>query len=586
MSSPDSPFESYSNALLEEGVARIEGLSELVAHLARAGITVDGKEHRFVVFDESAVSRDGQGNVTGLEDTAADILLGGGGSDILQGKAGNDVIDGDRWLDVRIRINDAQGREIGWSDNLSGKVYSAAGALLYGGRTLDSLMFDRTLNPGQLSIVREILDGDPLDTAVDQAVYRGNRAEYEIEHNEDGSVTVRHAAPVAGGFDDGTDRLFNIERLVFADGTVSLVAPDIVGTEGADVLAGGDLRDRIFGLGGDDVLLGGAGNDRMDGGLGNDYLDGGAGADQMAGGEDNDFMVGGAGDDQLAGDGGHDVLRGDAGNDRIAGGLGDDYLDGGDGDDQLLGEQGNDFLVGGAGNDQMAGGDGDDILRGDAGNDRLDGGLGTDYLDGGAGDDQLIGGQGNDFLDGGAGADHMAGGEGDDTYLVDSDADVIVEQAGEGVDWVRSSVASHGLAANVDNLVLMGSAVRGVGNELANWMAGNELDNVLIGNGGDDVLNGGRGNDILIGGEGHDIFVFHESFGHDRVDDFDAGIDGGQDRIDISALGITAADFEALVAITTSAGATLVTIGGQTISFTGVDGIGGNAITQSDFMLA
>ena len=637
---PSSPFESYSNALLEEGVARIAGLSELVAHLARSGITVAGKEHRFVVFDESAVSRDGQGNVTGLEDTAADILLGGGGSDILQGKAGNDVIDGDRWLDVRIRINDAQGREIGWSDNLSGKVYSAAGALLYGGRTLDSLMFDRTLNPGQLSIVREILDGDPLDTAVDQAVYRGNRAEYEIEHNGDGSVTVRHAAPVAGGFDDGTDRLFNIERLVFADGTVSLVAPDIVGTEGADVLAGGDLRDRIFGLGGDDVLLGGAGNDRMDGGLGNDYLDGGAGADQMAGGEDNDFMVGGAGDDQLAGDGGHDVLRGDAGNDRIAGGLGDDYLDGGDGDDQLLGEQGNDFLVGGAGNDQMAGGDGDDILRGeagndrlegglgtdyldggegddqltggqgndflvggagddqmaggegddilrgDAGNDRLDGGLGTDYLDGGAGDDQLIGGQGNDFLDGGAGADHMAGGEGDDTYLVDSDADVIVEQAGEGVDWVRSSVASHGLAANVDNLVLMGSAVRGVGNELANWMAGNELDNVLIGNGGDDVLNGGRGNDILIGGEGHDIFVFHESFGHDRVDDFDAGIDGGQDRIDISALGITAADFEALVAITTSAGATLVTIGGQTISFTGVDGIGGNAITQSDFMLA
>ena len=879
---PNSPFESYSNALLEEGVARIAGLSELVAHLGRASITVAGQEHRFVVFDEAALGRDAQGNVTSVEDTAADILLGGGGSDILQGKAGNDVIDGDRWLNVRIRVNDAQGHEIGWSDGLSSKVYSTGGALLYGGRTLDSLMFDRTLNPGQLSIVREILDGDAMDTAIDQAVYRGNRAEYEIEHNDDGSVTVRHAAPVAGGFDDGTDRLFNIERLVFADETVSLVAPDIVGTEGPDVLAGDERRNRILGLGGDDVLLGGAGNDWMDGGLGNDYLDGGAGADQMAGGEGDDFLVGGAGDDQMAGDTGADVLRGDAGSDRISGGAGDDYLDGGDGADQMAGGDGNDFLVGGSGDDQMAGdigadallgdagndrvsggegddyvdggvgddqlagdqgndyldggigndqltggqgndfldggtgvdqmaggegddtyvvdnaadaiteaagegvdwvrstaasytlsanvenlellgaaiggagneqanriagnaldnvlvgnggddlmladagndqldggqgndyldggtgddelaggqgsdfldggigadqmaggegddtylvdnaGDvvtegadqgldwvrstvasytlsanaenlelmgaavsgtgnelanriagnaldnvlsgngGDDLLLGDAGNDLMDGGQGNDYLGGGSGNDQLIGGQGNDFLDGGTGADQMAGGEGDDTYLVDDAADVVTEGAGEGIDWVRSSLAGHELAANVENLVLVNSAVRGDGNELANWIGGNELDNVLSGNGGDDalygqagndvidagegndfvyggdgddMLNGGLGDDILFGGAGQDIFVFHESFGRDRVHDFDADIDGGQDRIDISALGITAETFEALVSITASAGGTLVTIGDQTITFAGVDGIGGNAITQSDFML-
>ena len=808
---PASPFESYSNALLEEGVARIAGLSELVAHLERANITVAGKEHRFVVFDEAALGRDAQGNVTSLEDTAADILLGGGGSDILQGKAGNDVIDGDRWLNVRIRINDAQGREIGWSDDLAGRVYSAAGALLYGGRTLDSLMFDRTLNPGQLSIVREILDGDAMDTAVDQAVFRGNRAEYEIEHNDDGSVTVRHAAPQAGGFDDGTDRLFNIETLVFADGTVSLVAPDIVGTEGADVLAGDERRDRILGLGGDDVLLGGAGNDWMDGGLGNDYLDGGAGADQMIGGEGNDFLVGGAGDDQMAGDAGNDVLRGDAGNDRIGGGLGDDYLDGGDGADQMAGGDGNDFLVGGSGDDQMAGGagddtylvdsaadaiteaagegldwvrstaasyalsanvenlellgaavsgtgneqanriagnaldnvlagnggddlllgdagndqldggegndylsggagndqmaggqgndfmdggtgddqmaggagddtylvddagdvvteaagegldwvrstlasyaltanaenlelmgaavsgtgnelanriagnaldnvlsgnGGDDLLLGDAGNDLMDGGQGNDYLGGGSGNDQLIGGEGNDFLDGGTGADQMAGGAGDDTYLVDDEADMVTEGAGEGVDWVRSSLAGHELAANVENLVLVNSAVRGVGNELANWIGGNDLDNLLDGKGGDDalygeggndvidagegndfvfggdgddVLDGGLGDDILFGGAGQDILVFHESFGRDRVHDFDADGGGGQDRIDISALGITAETFDALVSITTAGGDTVVSIGDQIITLLGVDGVGGNAITQSDFMLA
>lgn len=238
---PDSPFASYANALLQSGVDRIEGLDALVAHLNRVTFTAAGQQETAIVFDESAVERDAAGNAITIYDTAADILLGGGGSDILQGKAGNDIIDGDRWLNVRIGINDVQGNAIAWADDLGSKVYSLAGDELFGGRSLDNLMFDRTLNPGQLSIERMILDGDSLNAAADTAVYRGLRSEYAFTSNDDGSITVAHLAP-ENNLDDGTDRLFNIEILRFSDGsggTVDVavaqlfnVAPDITSDGG------------------------------------------------------------------------------------------------------------------------------------------------------------------------------------------------------------------------------------------------------------------------------------------------------------------------------------------------------------------
>ena len=94
----------------------------------------------------------------------------------------------------------------------------------------------------------------------------------------------------------------------------------------------------------------------------------------------------------------------------------------------------------------------------------------------------------------------MAGGQGDDTYVVDNAADAITEVAGEGVDWVRSTAASYTLSAEVENLELLGGAVSGTGNDLANQIAGNALDNVLAGNGGDDLLLGDAGNDQMDGG--------------------------------------------------------------------------------------
>ena len=88
----------------------------------------------------------------------------------------------------------------------------------------------------------------------------------------------------------------------------------------------------------------------------------------------------------------------------------------------------------------------------------------------------------------------------------------------DGVDAPTiSSATDRALNDGERNLELVGGAIRGVGNGLANRILGNEADNVLLGRGGDDVLYGGLGDDTLIGGAGSDSYVYLDGDGNDTI---------------------------------------------------------------------
>jgi hypothetical protein len=135
----------------------------------------------------------------------------------------------------------------------------------------------------------------------------------------------------------------------------------------------------------DDILTGTDGSDVLLGGNGDDVIDGGDGSDLLSGGNGSDTLDGGAGDDLLSGGNGSDTLDGGDGDDLLSGGNGSDTLDGGDGDDLLSGGNGSDTLDGGDGSDILLAGNGSDTL-----NYTLSENTGeTDYYGGGSGFDTL-----------------------------------------------------------------------------------------------------------------------------------------------------------------------------------------------------
>ncbi len=179
--------------------------------------------------------------------------------------------------------------------------------------------------------------------------------------------------------------------------------------------------------------------------------------------------------------------------------LGSDAIDatGNAGNNVLVGNAGNNLLDGGAGNDTAsyaAAADGVTVvldqpgLAQDTGAAGIDTLVGIENLTGSAHDDVLAGDAGLNLLDGGAGDDLMIGGAGNDIYVVDRVGDSIVEEAGGGIDTVRSSL-SYTLGATLESLVLTGSANRSA--------TGNGLNNLIAGNAGSNRLDGGAGTDTV-----------------------------------------------------------------------------------------
>jgi Ca2+-binding RTX toxin-like protein len=403
--------------------------------------------------------------------TRNEAIYGNGGTDTLSGGAGSDVLFGSgtflysvdgTWSSGSYAYNAGDPLAAGTGEVISIGGYGRSYDVFVGSGSNNTLV----MGDGHNAL---FLD-DPLSPGVDHVRLHGIQTIVGGSGGQVIDLTSSRASlgpvTVLGG--SGNDHIWS--------------------SSGSDTISGGGGNDNIWGGSGDDRMTGDAGSDTIAGGTGNDFLDGGL---------DADIMRGGAGDDTYVVDNSADqvIEAADQGIDEVRSSF--SYALGASVENLVLTAGG---AIDAAGNDlanNITGGSGDNVIAGGSGNDTLNGGAGNDTIDGGVGDDLMIGGLGNDF------------------YIVDAAGDVVSELAGGGTDTVSTGI-SHTLAANVENLVLTGTAaINGNGNTLANAVTGNEAANRIDTGFGNDTIQSGGGNDYI--NAGGDFDLVHAGDGNDGV---------------------------------------------------------------------
>ncbi len=388
------------------------------------------------------IGGDGADVMTGL-DAWNDDLLGGDGDDQLSGLGGDDWLDGGAGSDI---LHGGAG-----TDHLVGDAPQEHGEPV----SIDSLMVVArgTVCEGVWPTMEVWIGGQRMQSL---SVTSKDWTEYTISVPAGTTATQVDVAFVNDAYrpDLEQDRNLYLNRIIVNGESISATGVGSVLDFGSGAAAFDGVNTTIsYGS------LNSHGALRVSL-LGNDLLDGGAGADTMLGGFGNDvYLVDDARDTVIeAADAGHDIVRASV--------------------SHVLSAHVEDLELTGAAAIDATGNALRNTLRGNAA---------------------------ANHLDGGAGADMMVGGSGDDIYVVDDAGDIAYEVVNGGNDTVCSSV-SYSLRAEVENLVLTGSAaIDGTGNLQANQLRGNAANNTLAGGEGDDSLIGGEGNDKLLGGKGNDL---------------------------------------------------------------------------------
>jgi Ca2+-binding RTX toxin-like protein len=488
----------------------------------------------------------GTGDINGTGNTLNNVLTGNGGANVLNGSTGADTLIGgagndsytvDNINDVVIENADEGIDTVSTTvtytlaANIENLKLTGTGAINGTGNQLANVLTGNSV--GNLLSGLEgndsLIGGAGADTLIggsgDDVYTVDNLGDVVVEATNEGLDTVNSSVSYALSV--------NIENLTLT-GTGSVNA------------TGNAMDNTIIGNAGSNILDGGAGADTMIGGKGNDtyYVDhaGDLVTENAAEGTDTvkstiDYVLADTLENLTllaeavhgTGNAANNVMVGNASANVLAGGAGNDIFDGAGGADTLIGGAGNDtYLV----NDstvviQEAAAEGTDLVKASADytlSDNIEnltmvgfeaingyGNAGSNVMTGNMAANLLYGDAGNDTFDGAGGADTLIGGLGNDLYLVNDAAVLIQEGLNEGVDTVKSTV-DYTLAANVDNLTLMGVAnLNGAGNDGNNTITGNTGNNTLMGGAGNDVLSGGGGIDLLFGGAGNDTYTVNDS---------------------------------------------------------------------------
>lgn len=456
---------------LGDGMAVVAGTAAAdFIHRAGDGFVAGGFEINTVTTGDDNISGAAgndiifadAGNDTASGDEGNDTIVGGQGTDRTAGGTGNDVF---RYVGVSEISGLAEtvngGADIDMMDFATFNAFGALDLSLASISSIEHLFLqgnDVTLTSDQLGAFSIVTGGGFVERLIltDTGVVDLSGA------------TISNINELRGNAMANTVLLTGVA----AGQTVELLAGDdsADGSDGGDLIGGGDGLDTLRGRDGNDSLGGGDGADLLDGGKGNDTLDGGDGIDNQSGGAGNDvFRIDLTSDvsglaESISGGSGLDALDFRTG---LAGGQADitlavlssletlllgntelviranqlsgfDSIEGsGFAERILLSGNGTADLTGATINfvDEIRGSTGNnailltDVLAGqfvDArdGNDSVAGGLGSDRIVGGFGNDTLSGSEGFDTITGGQGIDLVQGGIGNDTILISGVSDV------------------------------------------------------------------------------------------------------------------------------------------------------------------
>jgi Ca2+-binding RTX toxin-like protein len=461
-----------------------------------------------------------------------DTLNGAGGADRLVGGLGDDTHVVDDAGDLVVE-NASEGTELVQSavdytlaSNLENLILTT-GALWGTGNTLDNVLTgnsdDNWLGG---SSGNDTLDGgagvDALEGGTGDDTYVvDNASDVVTEAASSGTDTVRSSVTRTLGT--------NQENLTL----IGSSAINGIGNTLANVLTGNDAANSLNGSTGSDTMLGGLGNDIYVVDNASDVVteSASAGTDTVQVGfaytlGTNTENLTLTGSSAITGTGNElpNVITGNTGANTLYGAAGVDTLQGGTGNDTYIVDESSDVIIENASA-------GTDVVQSSvdytlsANVEQLVLMAGALHGTGSAGDNSLVGNTsanslegsaGNDTLDGGVGADTMVGGTGNDTYVVDDAGDVVTENASEGTDTVQVGF-DYTLSANVENLVLSGSAGSGAGNSVNNSITGTGSANTLDGGAGVDTLIGGAGDDLYIVDHASDVVTENASEGIDTV---------------------------------------------------------------------